>query len=41
MAIRRSARIRRAQSTPEVSNIATTLVVEQIEVLTTIEIAVN
>lgn len=41
MAIRRSARIRRAQSTPEVSNVATTLVVGQIEVLTTVEIAVN
>lgn len=41
MAIRRSARIRRAQSTPEVSNIATTLVVGQIEVPTTDEIAVK
>lgn len=41
MAIRRSARIRRAQSTPEVSNIATTLVVGQIDVLATDKIAVN
>lgn len=40
MAIRRSARIRRAQNTPEVSNIATTLCCG-IEVLTTVEIAEN